>query len=426
MTNNSNPFKTNESVDSTDFKLTMPIKKSYRKDIDGVSHMYIAGLASGVNLDYHGEKMAKSAIHAFAKAIEEGIYLPDGELSLIPLRSGHRDEWDDVLGYVTKAEIDSDFNLWIEAELDEDSSTARDLFTKLNSPPRPNKPLKLGFSVGGKIKKASYDWDETIKARVKVIEDVLLREISVVGSPAYPTAYVEALQKSVKWDELSQEQVQESNMTQTDVQGQKVEETDAAVVKSTEESSDAQTVVKSDESAADVKTEESQNDSVTKNTEEAPAETQDTETDVTKSETVEVTPLEATVEALVKSVQTLTASVLAITDRLEKSSDTPAEVEVVVTETQEETVEKALETRVAESIESLLFKFKTETIDVMASELQAVKQSLEDISGQPLDKSVAVHSAKQEEDKSPLAQFEKSIANGDSIFGAAVKAGLRV
>jgi HK97 family phage prohead protease len=391
-----------------DFKLTMPIKKSYEKDIDGVTHMYIAGLASGVGLDHHGERMAKSAIDAFAKAVEEGVYLPNGELSLIPLRSGHRKEWDDILGYVTKAEIDSDYNLWIEAELDETSSTARDLFAKLNAPPQPKKPLQLGFSVGGKIKKAGFELDATTKSRVRVIEDVLLREISVVGSPAYPTAYVEALEKSVNWDEIS-EQVQESDMTKdTDVQKSEpiVDQTDE-----TEQKTDD--VVKADEAAH------------------TSTETEVVETKVEKSEEAAADPqaeLKTQIADLSKSLTTLTETVNALSEKINKSAEeVKTDVETVVEKAEEkveeESTEKSLAEQVAEAITGALNTFKTENLDPLVSDMQAVKKSVEEIGGESLDKSVAVRTAKEEGDV--FEKFTQEVEKTKNPIGAAVRLGYR-
>lgn len=399
-----NPFK--ESNPYGEFKITMPIKKAYeREDAEGGTHMYIQGLASGVGLDHHGERMAKSAIDAFAKAVEEGTYLPNGELSLIPLRSGHRKEWDDILGYVTKAEIDSDYNLWIEAELDETSSHARDLFAKLSRPVQPKKPLQLGFSVGGKIKKAGFEFDEATKGRVRVIEDVMLREISVVGSPAYPTAYVEALEKSVNWDEIS-EQVQESDMTKdTDVQNQSAE--------AQAENIKADDVVKADETAS------------------ISEETEVVETEVIKSEEASAADpqaeLKEQVEALSKSVTTLTENVNTLMTALNKASDQAApdvvKSEEKVEETTEESVEKSLEDRVGEAVAAALTKFKTDNLDPLLTDMQAVKKSVEVIGGQELDKSVAIRNEKDEDDT--FTKFTQDVEKTRDPIRSAVRLAYR-
>lgn len=185
-----------------DFKITCSIAKAYEKGTGEAIKKYISGLASGVQTDLDGERMAESAILAFQKAIKNGIYLSDGQWSLIPLRSGHRSEWDDVLGWVTGAEIDKDHNLWIEAELDVENPVSTALYKKLTRSPEAGKPVKLGLSVGGSVVDAGYEWDDVANKFCKTYYDVELREVSVVSQPAYPTSYLLALNKSVNWDHL--------------------------------------------------------------------------------------------------------------------------------------------------------------------------------------------------------------------------------
>lgn len=184
------------------FKITCSIAKAYEKRDGGVTRQYIGGLASGTQIDLEGERMAESAISAFQKAIKEGMTLPDGQWSLIPLRSGHRHEWDDVLGYIVGAEVDKEHNLWIEAELDQENPVAMSLYKKLTRDPEAGKPVKLGLSVGGTVLKAGYEWNDETSDFTKTYYNVELREVSVVSQPAYPTSYLTALQKSVNWDAL--------------------------------------------------------------------------------------------------------------------------------------------------------------------------------------------------------------------------------
>lgn len=186
----------------SDFKITCSIAKAYEKSDGSVLRRYISGLASGTKVDLDGERMAESAIKAFQKAIQSGMTLNDGQWSLIPLRSGHRTEWDDILGWLTKADVDTDHNLWIEAELDLENPVAAALYKKLTRSPEVGKPVKLGLSVGGTVLKAGYEWDDEHSDFMKTYYDVELREVSVVSQPAYPTSYLQALNKSVNWDTL--------------------------------------------------------------------------------------------------------------------------------------------------------------------------------------------------------------------------------
>jgi len=215
------------------FHLALPIQKSYSVTENGETKMVIAGVASGVSVDQESDRMTDAAITAFQKAVEDGITDKDGTHSLIPLRTGHRKEWSDILGYVTKATVDDKNNLWIEAELDETSSVARDLFHKLRVGSRPGKPLKLGFSVGGFITKARSEFDSLSKKTVRVIEGVLLDEISVVGSPAFAPSFVDVLNKSTRWDDVPTYYQEDTSMTLSETVSQKLGEEAAALQKDT-------------------------------------------------------------------------------------------------------------------------------------------------------------------------------------------------
>lgn len=200
----------------SDFKITCSIAKAYEKKDGNIIRRFIGGLASGTEIDLEGERMAESAISAFQKAISEGMTLPDGQWSMIPLRSGHRNEWDDQLGWIVGAEVDKEYNLWIEAELDQENPVAMSLYKKLTKKAEHGKPLKLGLSVGGTVVDAGYELNEQTQEFTKTYYDVNLREVSVVSQPAYPTSYLYALNKSVDWDKLKSSKDEAMVKAQTD------------------------------------------------------------------------------------------------------------------------------------------------------------------------------------------------------------------
>src|SRR5690606_19826511 len=137
------------------------------------------------------------------RAITEGIIMPDGEISQIPLRSGHEDEWEFILGFLVDAHIDDQYNLIIVAELEDGNPKADLLYRRLTVPSQPGRHTKkLGLSIGGIVVNAGHEWDEDYQQYVRVFYDVALREVSVVSQPAYPTAYVQALVKSVDWSAI--------------------------------------------------------------------------------------------------------------------------------------------------------------------------------------------------------------------------------
>jgi HK97 family phage prohead protease len=391
------------TVGDGSFKLTMPIAKSYEKEVEGVSHKYVAGVASGTGLDLDYERMAETAITAFKNAVDEGIVLPNGKWSLVPLRSGHRKEWDDVLGWITKAEVDGEHNLWIEAELDDDSPVAQALFRKLTQPEKPGRPLQLGFSVGGTIRKASREWDANLNRAVRVIEDVMLKEISVVGSPAYPTAYVEALSKSVDWEALppTVEELEREN-TMKDVQKAAEQENNNAVT-TTEE-----TVVTTTDSTQVVPAVETTPEEVDK------ADPQD-------ALRADVTKLMGDVSMLADAFKVFAEAHPVVKPEAEKAK--VVETDTTVTEK----AETPIEDRIAAAVASALSSFKTDTIDPIMTEMQAVKSTVEEIASEPVGKAFAVRVSKETD--TALEKFQSRVqSNKDhgSIIGSAVRVALNV
>lgn len=409
-----------------EFKLSMPIVKSYERD----AHMFVAGLASGTGLDFDGERMADSAILAFKKAVDEGINLPvTGKWSLIPLRSGHGKEWDDVLGWVIKADVDENHNLLIEAELD-DTSKARDLFVRLTGGERHGRPIQLGFSVGGTIKKARKEWDAERHKSVRVIEDISLKEISVVGQPAYPTAYVEALTKSVDWDEvpIPQEELKESSMTNPQAvvdgataQSQVTVPTEQAQV-ATNTPQDANAQVQAAQATTpseEVSTTDPQSNAPAGNAVEAAA----------NNASVDVS---AQIAALTKTVETLAAKVDALqpqkveeaakaeAPKVEESADKSATTHVAAEEAK---VTKSIEDAVTSAVAAALAAFKVENIDPLATGMQAIKSAVDEFGGQGVDKSFSVRQAKETDDAAE--RFRKAVSSKNSHvspIGAAIRA----
>lgn len=201
------------------FKITVPIHecsivKSVNKDTGEEStKRRIVGIASGTELDRDEEEFALSALKAMQQAIEEGITLPDGTHSLVPLQSDHRASWLTDLGFLTKAWIeegDEEHNLWIEAELND--SPSADYFYKLLTEKNEEKgrPTRLGMSIGGLVTKAHKKVNQATQKAHLVFDHILLKEVSIVSQPAYPTQYLQALTKSYQEDkDMEEENVQD-------------------------------------------------------------------------------------------------------------------------------------------------------------------------------------------------------------------------
>ena len=425
------------------FHLALPIQKSYSVTENGETKMVIAGVASGVSVDLESDRMTDAAIHAFQTAVEKGIVDKDGQHSLIPLRTGHRKEWNDVLGYVTKATVDENKNLWIEAELDETSSVARDLFHKLRVGSRPGKPLKLGFSVGGFITKARNEFDTLSKKMVRVIEDVLLDEISVVGQPAFAPSFVDVLNKSTRWEDVPTYYQEENSMTLRESTAKRVAEelqkdtqpvdpSTARVADEAPQPNDnvntdnvaqvdaaAQVVdpVADEEAAREAAAEQARAQAGVTDAQAQPeaqpqatgvqaeGTTPDNAGATTPSDDNALKELQDQVRALQDSVTQLLAAQQNTNVSVGQVPDAAqaAQPEVAQTQPQGEPVQKAetimvtpdvlkksTEEFIVTAVTNAMLAFKTECLEPLTKEIDGIKATVEQIAQTPLDKSVSV------------------------------------
>lgn len=171
------------------FKISVPIIKTsvkIVKDEDGneVEERYVEGVASGTELDKHGDRMAPSAIDSMAKSLKQHV---------INLNNEHDTSWSGELGDITKLEISEDDDLEIAAKLNEMSS-AKDLWYALT-----DQNKKLGLSIGGYVK--DYEMvkeGEGDDAKwVRLYKKIELDHIAVTSRPAYPKAWVSVISKSI-------------------------------------------------------------------------------------------------------------------------------------------------------------------------------------------------------------------------------------
>jgi phage head maturation protease len=436
------------------FHLAMPIQKTVLENENGENKMIIAGVASGVSTDLESDRMTDSAIHAFEKAISDGLTDSDGSRSFIPLMTGHRKEWSDRLGWITKATVDDEKNLWIEAELDETSSIARDLFHKLQVGSKPNKPLKLGFSVGGFITKARKEYDMLTKKAVRIIEDVLLDEISVVGSPAYAPSFLDVLNKSARWETVptyyddnqgdnSMDLLQAAQEAKDLVRAEELAKNEAvspvtARVENTAPAVAADAVNTDDVinlEAAQVVTDneavvEAQNNAVVANADAAEAQVAADDAAQVNANPPVADPVVAeaandgALKELQDQVRSLTDSVTAllaaqqnvniergVAEPVTKAAEEVKEVAPVTPVATPEVLTKSTQDFVAEAVTNALIAFKSEFLDPMVQEVVEVRKSVEDMSKQPMDKSIAV---RETPNLAAIDEFRKRFADAQS------------
>lgn len=411
-----------------EFKLTCDLRKAYEKHTeDGKTVKFISGLATGPSVDLEYEQISKSVLQSFQKAITDGMYLRSGEHSLIPLRSGHRQEWDDILGYIVKAELDEQYNLWITAELEPDNPNAELLYKRLTQPKRDGRPVQLGLSVGGKVVSAGHEYNETTKSMVRTFYDVALKEISVVGQPAYPTAFVQAMEKSVNWEAINGKT---QLLDEIDIQEFIYKESTMADQKEVVTEPQVEEVV--------TKTEEPVVEEVV-----AKAEANDESTELTKSE--EITnvdvemfkSLESKVDSLTESLTTLANAVntivqKSVTEEVEEVQEAVIEKAEEVKEEVTEVVEKAVaQAPVSEDLLKSLVSSIGEMLDVR---LKPFEQRLTEIEEMPIDKSLSIDNEKSHvgdealvTEEATLAKFREMLTqiDGKNAIAAALQTGQR-
>ncbi len=129
----------------------------------------IEGVASTTNVDHDKERMSLKSLNTMATIINE---------KSVPLRLEHQKDDNAIVGQVYSANVDDRNQLWIKARLDKNHPASSLLYKSLKE------GVKLGLSVGGRVKKAVRELSEATGNMVKTFYDVILDEVSVTQRPA--------------------------------------------------------------------------------------------------------------------------------------------------------------------------------------------------------------------------------------------------
>ncbi len=418
-------------IENENFKFVCAITKAYEYH-DLMTHATkkrLQGLASGIGIDREGERMSRSVIESFKKTIETGILTDAGEWSYIPLVSEHRKnglgepQWDQVLGHVTKAWIDEDYNLWIEAELDEENPNALYLYSQVTKSPEEGKPRKLGLSIGGKVLEAGMEWDEELNRAVPMYYAVGLGEITVTSAPAYNSnRYLVAMQKSVDWEKVQEAYAERGPNTKDETmkveknasEDVQVEEVEKNLTETEDQS--AEEITKEVEEVADPSVDKAQ----AEDADEADEVVVKSEGQVDESAlyvtTAAFETLTSTVEELAKAVGTLAETFeksvhvgLIVDEPAEEASVEEVEHEQVVEDQAEESEEVEEETDPVErslNMDDFLDRISKMIDDKINPLTKSLETRLEELSNEEVDKSVVPSrannlnkSAKEEESK---------------------------
>lgn len=150
---------------------------------------YIRGVASGVEEDRDGERCSKNAISKMTATVAGGT---------VKLTSSHQQDWMTEIGDVVKATHDPETDeMVVDCQLPPEGvdPIADKAWNTIN-----RHGVKLGFSIGGKLKKAYYEKSESTQKRRKVLDEILLRHVMLTAAPAYQNSFAEAVGKTFDGD----------------------------------------------------------------------------------------------------------------------------------------------------------------------------------------------------------------------------------
>lgn len=454
---------------SKPFKIACAIDNDACYDLieKGQRRMFIRGKASGTQIDRDHERVAESAILSIQKAIEEGIISEDGDLINVPLMSEHEQGWDDHLGVLVKAWVDDNWDLWIEAELDADNPRSHYLYSRLKKSGPHQK--KLGLSIGGRVLEAGYEYVPELEKSIRVFYDVGLSEVSVTSRPAYPTAYLNALNKSVAWDgvraerqvvvgeeiyksyrhrendmsekiiEKYEEVVEEVEKTEAETE-QVTQEAEVEVAKAEDTAADEAHVEKAEDADEDVAAEDEAEpccdeptddccdkqqteDAVEKSEEDAEEDADDIE----KSEADPLDEIRTLITTLTSEVETIksvlkSVNVTPTEDAVEKAEDDAAETQdepVEKTEAVDESAEVVEKADATEPSEDVIAKALNDTLGALLDEklapvaetLEGLEKRLTEVENAEVDGSISVSKAigNSPDDVDPYEELKKEM-----------------
>lgn len=170
-----------------EFPFTFYIEKAVATETE--KELIIEGVASTTNIDHDNERMSKEALDAMVNIINtKGV----------PLRVEHSKSQNAIIGDVFKGWVDDRQQLHIQARLDKSHPVSPVLHHSMMTLGK-----KMGFSVGGLVKRAMREFSEAKGKLVKTFYDVELKEVSVTPRPANYDSW--AVAKSMAKDEVEAE-----------------------------------------------------------------------------------------------------------------------------------------------------------------------------------------------------------------------------
>lgn len=168
-----------------------------KSDNEGRQRRYLAGIASGLNVDAHGERMSEKCIKSFMDQSNSG------DILLFPDAHGIKES--DDIGILTKAEIMPSGDWYTEFRLyDKYDEIGQQKLEKCDTiwkqtcglPPYKRKRQK-GYSIEGIIPDESIVAGSLGEIDRSIIDDVMLDGVVLVPRPAYKDSIATAIYKAL-------------------------------------------------------------------------------------------------------------------------------------------------------------------------------------------------------------------------------------
>lgn len=163
---------------ANNFNIIIPLKKN-------AGDSQLTGVASTTSIDRDGERMSDTALK---------MMVEDIKTVGVNLFGNHSHEWENTLGVIKNARLNSNNQVEVDITLD-DATTNPKIPALLNKLKR---GINLGLSVGGNVESTKEEYSKTLGRKVKILDKVKIYEISIVGIPSNADAYVSIPQAIAK------------------------------------------------------------------------------------------------------------------------------------------------------------------------------------------------------------------------------------
>jgi hypothetical protein len=172
------------------------VEKKYYKE-DNNKHFYLCGIASGLSIDGHGERMDEEAV----KGMHEQFKTKD-----IPLYVNHGKDYTEDIGFLTSSKILDNGDLYHEYRLYDDSDKGRIPDKNIQMakhvrvisaglPPYKH-PRTFGFSIEGYVPDDRIKFNPATGGK-RIMQVDLDPGVSLVTKPAYQSSVANAIVKSL-------------------------------------------------------------------------------------------------------------------------------------------------------------------------------------------------------------------------------------